>query len=268
VLGILLLAFMLVVFALQRWLLAGRAFITIAGRGDGGRHPPLPVGLRRALFAVVAPWTLLTLVVYGMILFGGFVENWGLKNVFTLRHYATAFAVERGAGGMVWSGVAWPSLLNTLSLAGAAAPLSAGLAMVTAYVLARQHFPGKSAFEMTTMFASAIPGTVLGIAFIMAFNTPPIELTYTAAIIVLSYVFRNLGTSVRAGVAALAQIDRSLDEASLTMRASGFQTLRRVINLPSSQGMLGRGLCGVNALGREAEKQTEGDRRGQTPRSP
>ena len=39
-------------------------------------------------------------------------------------------------------------------------------------------------------------------------------------------------------------------------------------NLPSSQGMLGRGLCGVKALGREAEKQTEGDRRGQTPRSP
>jgi iron(III) transport system permease protein len=101
--------------------------------------------------------------------------------------------------------------------------------MVIAYLLARQYFIGKGAFEAMTMFASGIPGTVLGIAFIMAFNTPPIELTYTAAIIVLSYVFRNLGTSVRAGVAALTQIDRSLDEASLTMRASGFQTLRRVI---------------------------------------
>jgi iron(III) transport system permease protein len=229
VLGLLLLAFMLVAFALQRWLLAGRSFATIAGRGDGGLHPPLPAGLRRALFALVAPWTILTLVVYGMILFGGFVENWGLKNVFTLRHYVTAFAVQLGAGGILWSGVAWPSLFNTLSLAGAAAPLSAALAMVTAWLLARQYFPGKAAFEMTTMFASAIPGTVLGIAFIMAFNTPPIELTYTAAIIVLSYVFRNLGTSVRAGIAALAQIDRSLDEASTTMRASGFQTLRRVI---------------------------------------
>ncbi len=229
VLGILLLAFMLVVFMLQRWLLAGQSFTTITGRGDGGLHPPLPTGLRRAAFAVVVPWAVVTLVVYGMIAFGGFVENWGLKNVFTLRHYATAFAVQLGAGGIGWNGVAWPSLFNTLSLAGAAAPLSAALAMVTAYLLARQRFPGKAAFEMTTMFASAIPGTVLGIAFIMAFNTPPIELTYTAAIIVLSYVFRNLGTSVRAGIAALAQIDRSLDEASLTMRASGFQTLCRVI---------------------------------------
>jgi iron(III) transport system permease protein len=185
--------------------------------------------VQRAAFAIVLPWMLLTAVVYGMILFGGFVENWGLRNVFTLHHYATAFAIQLGSGGLVWSGVAWPSLFNTLSLAGAAAPLSAALAMVTAYLLARQYFIGKGAFEAMTMFASGIPGTVLGIAFIIAFNTPPIELTYTAAIIVLSYVFRNLGTSVRAGVAALTQIDRSLDEASLTMRASGFQTLRRVI---------------------------------------
>jgi iron(III) transport system permease protein len=229
VLGLLLLAFMLVAFAAQRRLLAGRSFTTIAGRGDGGLHPPLPSGVRRTAFAIVLPWMLLTAVVYGMILFGGFVENWGLRNVFTLHHYATAFAIQLGPDGLAWSGVAWPSLFNTVSLAGAAAPLSAALAMVTAYLLARQRFRGKAAFEAMTMFASGIPGTVLGIAFIMAFNTPPIELTYTAAIIVLSYVFRNLGTSVRAGIAALTQIDRSLDEASLTMRASGFQTLRRVI---------------------------------------
>jgi iron(III) transport system permease protein len=229
VLGLLLLAFVLVAFAAQRRLLAGRSFTTIAGRGDGGLHPPLPTGVRRTAFTIVLPWALLTAIIYGMILFGGFVENWGLRNVFTLRHYAAAFAIQLGPGGLVWSGVAWPSLFNTLSLAGAAAPLSAALAMVTAYLLARQSFHGKAAFEAITMFASGIPGTVLGIAFIMAFNTPPIELTYTAAIIVLSYVFRNLGTSVRAGIAALTQIDRSLDEASLTMRATGFQTLRRVI---------------------------------------
>jgi iron(III) transport system permease protein len=49
------------------------------------------------------------------------------------------------------------------------------------------------------------------------------------AILVLCFVFRNMPVGVRAGVAALAQIDKALDEASATLRASTLRTLRRVV---------------------------------------
>jgi iron(III) transport system permease protein len=74
-----------------------------------------------------------------------------------------------------------------------------------------------------------MPGTVVGIAYILAFNAPPIELAYSGLILVACFVFRDMTTSLRAGLASLSQIDPSLDEASATMRAGSFQTLRRVV---------------------------------------
>jgi iron(III) transport system permease protein len=79
------------------------------------------------------------------------------------------------------------------------------------------------------LLAFAIPGTVLGVSYILAFNVPPVELTGTGLIIVLSFMFRNLPVGVRAGTAAFKQLDRSLDEASVMLRASTFQTLRHVV---------------------------------------
>jgi iron(III) transport system permease protein len=58
---------------------------------------------------------------------------------------------------------------------------------------------------------------------------PPVSLTGTGTIIVISFVFRNLPVGIRAGMANLSQIDRSLDEASLTLGAGSAGTLRRVI---------------------------------------
>ena len=79
------------------------------------------------------------------------------------------------------------------------------------------------------MLAFAIPGTVIGVAYVLAFNVPPIELTGTALILVLCNVFRNMPVGVRAGMASMAQIDRSLDEASATLGARGATTVRRVL---------------------------------------
>jgi iron(III) transport system permease protein len=79
------------------------------------------------------------------------------------------------------------------------------------------------------MLSFAIPGTVIGISYILAFNTPPIELTGTGIILVICFIFRNMPVGIRAGIAAMAQIDKSLDEASLMLRAKSFTTVRRVI---------------------------------------
>ena len=70
---------------------------------------------------------------------------------------------------------------------------------------------------------------MLGVSYILAFNVPPVELTGTALVIVLCFVFRNLPVGVRAGTASFKQLDRSLDEASVMLRASSLTTLRRVV---------------------------------------
>ena len=79
------------------------------------------------------------------------------------------------------------------------------------------------------MLSFAIPGTVVGVSYILAFNVPPIEITGTAFILVICFVFRNMPVGVRSGIATLSQIDKSLDEASLTLGARSFATVRRVI---------------------------------------
>ena len=110
-----------------------------------------------------------------------------------------------------------------------AAPLTAAIGLLTGYLLTRQSFAGKRAFEFGTMLSFAIPGTVIGVSYILAFNTPPIELAGTGIILVICFIFRNMAVGVRSGIATLAQIDKSLDEASLTLGARSGTTVRRVI---------------------------------------
>lgn len=221
--------FALAVFALQRALLGKRNYTTVSGKGDAGIAMPLPDGVRRAIHGVAVPWIAFTVVVYLFAFAGGFVQTWGRDYTFTLNHFRTAFALEWGQYGLVWAGTAWNSLITTVKLAGISAPITAGIGLLIAWLLARQEFKGQGLFEFAALLAFAIPGTVLGVSYILAFNVPPFELTGTGLIIVLCFMFRNLPVGVRAGTAAFKQLDKSLDEASLMLRASTSQTLLRVV---------------------------------------
>ena len=229
VLAIVLLAFTLTAFLAQRFWLGRRSYATVAGKGDTGIPASLPAGVRAACYAVIVPWLLLTVAVYGMILVGGFVVSIGRDNTPTLEYFWTAFSIERGVGGWFLSGSAWNSFIVTIEVALIAMPFTAVLGILTACLLDRQSFPGRRAFEFLAMMSFAIPGTVIGVAYILAFNVPPVSLTGTGTIIVIAFVFRNMPVGIRAGLANLSQIDRSLDEASLTLGAHSFGTLLRVI---------------------------------------
>ncbi|MEO8344446.1 MAG: iron ABC transporter permease [Betaproteobacteria bacterium] len=228
-LGIVLLLFALGAFFLQRRLLGKKVYTTMSGKGDAGLPTPLPNGVRRICYAVVLPWVFLTIVIYGMALAGGFVETWGRDYSFTLKHYVKAFGVEWGTHGLLWTGAAWNSFWTTVELSAIAAPLTAAIGILTAWLLTRQRFLGQAWFEFGTMLSFAIPGTVIGVSYILAFNVPPIEITGTAIILVVCNIFRNMPVGVRAGMASMTQIDRSLDEASTTLGARSATTLRRVL---------------------------------------
>lgn len=228
-LAIILLAFALGAFLLQQHLTRGRAYTSVTGKGDAGIPLALPRPLVKTLQAVAVPWLCFTVVIYGMALAGGFVAIWGRDHSLTLRHFVKAFGVEWGAAGILWTGGAWTSFWNTVRLSAVAAPLSAALGLLTAYLLHRTRFTGRRVFEFGTLLSFAVPGTVIGVAYVLAFNVPPIELTGTGVIIVICLMFRNMPVGVRGGLASLEQIDRSLDEASSTLGAGGFTTARRVL---------------------------------------
>ena len=221
--------FALAVFAIQRKVLGKQNFTTVSGKGDSGIAMPLPDGVLWLIRAVAVPWIAFTVVVYLFAFAGGFVQTWGRDYTLTLAHFKTAFDLEWGQYGLVLAGTAWNSLFTTLKLASGSAPVTAALGLLIAYLLARTEFKGQSLFEFAALLAFAIPGTVLGVSYILAFNVPPLELTGTGLVIMLCFVFRNLPVGVRAGTAAFKQLDKSLDEASLMLRASTAQTLFRVV---------------------------------------
>lgn len=228
-LAIVLLFLTLSAFLLQKLWLGRRFYTTIAGKGDTGNPVPLPFAIKTLVNVITVPWLVFTFAIYAIILLGGFVYSLGIDNSFTFQHYITAFGVEFGNNGILWTGRAWPSFLTTLQLAALAAPPTAAIGLLTAYLLNRQRFLGQTGFEFMTMLSFAIPGTVIGVSYILAFNVPPIELTGTALILIICFVFRNLPVSIRAGLATLSQIDKSLDECSLMLRHNTPSTIRRVI---------------------------------------
>ncbi|MEO5881631.1 MAG: iron ABC transporter permease, partial [Caldimonas sp.] len=232
-LALVLSAFALVVFLLQQKVVGKVSYTTVSGKGDAGVPMRLPAGLSRGMLAVVLPWLAFTIVVYLFAFAGGFVATWGRDYTPTLRHFVTAFDVQWAdaavGGGLVWAGTAWSSLFTTLKLAAIAAPICSGLGLLIAWLLARTSFRGRAAFEFGALLAFAIPGTVLGVSYVLVFNVPPFELTGTALIIVLCFVFRSLPVGVRAGAAAFKQIDQSLDEASTMLHARTATTLRRIV---------------------------------------
>jgi iron(III) transport system permease protein len=216
-------------FMLQNLWLGKKSYVTVTGKADNGRHAALDPRLEKGLWAVALPWFAFTLLVYGAVLMGGFVENWGQDNHFTLRHYVDAFGISSAQGSLALTGQAWPSLTTTLMISAIATPLTALVGILAAWLLVRQRFAFKTAFEFGTMLSFAIPGTVIGVSYILAFNGAPIELTGSATILVLCFVFRNMPMGLRTGIAAMRQLDASLDEASITLGANSWTTMRRVI---------------------------------------
>jgi iron(III) transport system permease protein len=224
-LGLTLLAF----FLQQRWV--GRAsYVTVSGKGDGGAPAQLPGKLWRGCLGIAGAFIVFTLMCYAVILTGGFVKDIGRGDMTpSFRHFLDGFRVEWASHGLFFSGSAWDSLFTTIQVAAVSAPLTAVVGLLSAYVITRHRFAGRRAFEFLTLVSFAVPGTVIGVSYIVAFNIAPLELTGGMAILVLCFVFRNMPVGVRSGVAALAQIDKTLDEASATLRASTWRTLLRVV---------------------------------------
>lgn len=216
-LAILLLVPTVLAFALLQYLVSRRSYVTVTGRpSSAGLHNPEPY-IKWPLFAVVVILSGIIFLFYGMVVYGAFTELWGVNYAFTLDNFRYVFS----------TGATY--LFNTLKLAGIATPLGGLLGILIAYLVTRKNFPGKKALDFLSMLNFAVPGIIVGMGYVFAFNTPPLQLTGTAAIIVLVFIFQRMPVAIRDGVAMLQQIDPVIDDAAVDLGAGFFRTFRRVI---------------------------------------
>ena len=98
------------------------------------------------------------------------------------------------------------------------------IGMLISYIIVRQKGAAGQIMDMLIMFPFVIPGAVLGISLIVAFNKEPVILTGTAAIMIIAFVVRKLPYTVRSGSAFLQQMDPSVEEASINLGVSPMKT--------------------------------------------
>lgn len=98
------------------------------------------------------------------------------------------------------------------------------IGMLISYIVIRQKGFTSNLMDLLIMFPYVIPGAVLGISLIVAFNKKPLILTGTAAIMIIAFVVRKLPYTVRSGSAFLQQMDKSVEEASINLGVSPMKT--------------------------------------------
>lgn len=100
--------------------------------------------------------------------------------------------------------------------------------ILISYLCVRKKNPLTAALDVLTMFPYIIPGSVLGISFLYAFNGPPFLLGGTALIIIISLSIRRMPYTIRSSTAIIGQISPSIEEASISLGASQVRTFLRI----------------------------------------
>ncbi len=206
----------LTAFVIQRYYLQKRQYTTVTGKPTLSASKIVSPGARVGLYALLTGFALLILLFYGTILVGAFTAVWGHDNTLTLDHFRYAFSVG------------FDTIKDTLIVAILSTPISGFLGMLIAFMVVRLTFPGKGAVEFMSILNFAVPGTVVGIGYILAFNRPPLLLVGTLSILVLNFVFRYVPVGIQSGIAVLRQIDPSIEEAARNLGADGITTFRKV----------------------------------------
>lgn len=112
------------------------------------------------------------------------------------------------------------------------------LGILIAYLSTRRRNLITSIIDTFTMFPYIIPGSVLGITLLLAFNEPPLVLSGTATIIILAFVVRRLPYTLRSSAAILYQISPSIEEASISLGCPPMRTFFKVTAIMMLPGVM------------------------------
>ena len=167
----------LLLFMIQRYYVNRRSYISITGKPSGAqiteKDPVIRWGFNLAAYLICA----FVVLLYITIVYGSFSFTWGVDFTPTLRHWS--MVVTRGV----------EAILDTTFLSALATPFAAILGMVIAWLVVRKNFSGKGALDFSSNLGGAVPGTILGIGFVLVFNKPPLALAVVVyAVLALFFV--------------------------------------------------------------------------------
>ncbi|WP_313577532.1 ABC transporter permease [Lacrimispora sp.] len=186
-------------------------------------------GLKR--FLVTLPVMLVTFIgilPQIVVVVSSFIKSdfTGFKKGFSIESYVTIF------------NRLWTNIRNTFVFSATAIVFIIILGMLISYIVVRQKGIAGQLMDLLIMFPFVIPGAVLGISLIVAFNKQPMILTGTAAIMIIAFVVRKLPYTVRSGSAFLQQMDPSVEEASISLGVSPMKTFAKVTARLMAPGIL------------------------------
>lgn len=117
---------------------------------------------------------------------------------------------------------------NTFVYSGIAIVIIIILGMLLSYIVVKRRSRLTGLLDILVMFPYVIPGAILGIGLLIAFNKPPLLLTGTPLILIVAYVVRKLPYTVRSSSAILYQIEPSIEEASINLGVSPMKTFFKI----------------------------------------
>lgn len=172
-----------------------------------------------ALMAVVLTISAAILSIVLVVVFASFVHLWPYRMTFSLRHYA--FDVQNGI----------QPLWNSIYVSAMAAGIGVLAVTAAAYVIEKFPSPATRALYFLSILPAAVPGMVLGLGYILAFNSPsnPVYAIYgTLVIIAVANVYYYHAHGFLISGTSMKQISGRFDEASATLGGSRLQTFAKV----------------------------------------
>ena len=130
------------------------------------------------------------------------------------------------------------NIRNTFTFSVIAIIIMMILGLLLAYIIVRRKGKIANLLDTLVMFPYVIPGSVLGISLILAFNQKPVVLTGTVLILVVSYTIRKLPFTLRSSIATLYQIDPAIEEASISLGVPPMKTFAKTTAILMLPGML------------------------------
>lgn len=207
----------LIVYGLQNFWVSRRSFVTVTGKAGGRSSIKGPGPLITAVvLGTVTFISAFVLYLYSIILIGSLIKVRGVDNSLTFENYHYVFTFGSKA------------IKDTLIIACVGTPIGGLLAVLIGYVTKWLKVKGHKTLETISLLNYTLPGTVVGIAYIIAFNDKPIVLTGTVYILIAAYVFRYSSAGIRNVIASLTQIDPSIEEASTSLGASSAYTFWKI----------------------------------------
>jgi iron(III) transport system permease protein len=210
------------VFFVQKYVFERKTVATLTGKASRQRMLIEDKSVTIPLSVLCSLISLFVIFLYVTVVVCSFWVNLADFS-FTLDNWKTVFS----SNGL-------SSLGATMETSLIAAPLTALLSMIIAYLVVKKRVPGKGILEFVSMLAMAVPGTILGVGFIRGyvkgfFHTGFMQGLYgTVWIIVIVFIIRSLPIGTRSATASLRQIDKSIEESAFDMGANSFRVFTTV----------------------------------------